>query len=130
MRKKRAFTLLEIMIVIFLIGLIGSIVGYSMKGSLAEGKAFKTEQAIIRVRDLLELELARGVAPKDINGNFKGVLEAQNVVKNVEKLLKDGWGDDLAIHVNVDGEIKIKSASLDAHKAKKAAARGYADPED
>lgn len=130
MKKKRAFTLLEIMIVIFLIGLIGSIVGYSMKGSLAEGKAFKTEQAMIRIRDLLELELARGGEPKMINDNLKGVLEAQGVVKNVDKLIKDGWGEKLAIHVNVDGEIKIKSAALEAHKAKKAAARGYADPEE
>ncbi len=53
MQKKRTFTLLEIMIVIFLIGLIGGIVSYSMKGSLEEGKAFKTEQAIMRVVDLL-----------------------------------------------------------------------------
>lgn len=130
MKKKRAFTLLEIMIVIFLIGLIGSIVGYSMKGSLAEGKAFKTEQAILRVRDLLELELARGVLPKDINKNIKGVLESQGVVKNAESLLKDGWGKKLEVAVKADGEIEITSAALEAHKAKKAAARGYADPED
>jgi hypothetical protein len=113
------------MIVIFLIGLIGSIVGYSMKGSLAEGKAFKTKQAILRITDLLELELARGATPAEINENIEGVLSSQNVVKNVQNLLRDGWGKEMKIHVNVDGEIKVTSAALEAHEAKKEKDRGY-----
>ena len=40
MRKKRAITLLEIMIVILLIGLIGGVVSYNLKGTLDKGKAF------------------------------------------------------------------------------------------
>lgn len=129
MQKKRAFTLLEIMIVIFLIGLIGSIVGYSMKGSLAEGKAFKTKQAILRITDLLELELARGSTPAEINGNIEGVLASQNVVKNVQSLLKDGWGKEMKVHVNADGEIKVTSAALEAHEAKKEQERGFKEHE-
>jgi prepilin-type N-terminal cleavage/methylation domain-containing protein len=129
MKKKRAFTLLEIMIVIFLIGLIGSIVGYSMKGSLAEGKAFKTKQAIVRVTDLLELELARGATPAEINDNIEGVLTSQGVVKNVKSLLRDGWGKDLKVHVNVDGEIKVTSAALEEYEAKKEKERGYKEHE-
>ncbi len=53
--KKRAITLLEIMIVIFLIALIGGVVGFNMKGSMDKGKAFKTSQAISRVKEILYL---------------------------------------------------------------------------
>ncbi len=130
MQKKRTFTLLEIMIVIFLIGLIGGIVSYSMKGSLTEGKAFKTEQAIMRVKDLIELELARGATREQINGNLIGFLKAQGVVKNVESLLKDGWGKPLKITVKDNDEIEITSADLETYKAKKAQDRGYAIPEE
>ncbi|MBS0628636.1 MAG: prepilin-type N-terminal cleavage/methylation domain-containing protein [Verrucomicrobia bacterium] len=125
MKQKRTFTLLEIMIVIFLIGLIGGIVSYSMKGSLEEGKAFKTEQAIVRIKDLLELELARGVSAAKINANVKGILEAQGVVKNVDSLMKDGWGKKLEITVSEDTGVEVTSAKLDAHKAKKTKERGY-----
>lgn len=125
MQKKRTFTLLEIMIVIFLIGLIGGIVSYSMKGSLTEGKAFKTEQAIMRVKDLIELELARGATHDQINGNLTGMLEAQGVVKNVSSLLKDGWGKPFQIVVKDNGEIEITSAKLEEYKIKKAQERGY-----
>jgi len=129
MQKKRAFTLLEIMIVIFLIGLIGSIVGYSMKGSLTEGKAFKTKQAIVRITDLLELELARGSTPTEINDNLEGVLTSQKVVKNVQTLLKDGWGDKMKVHVNADGEIKVTSTNLENYEAKKEQERGFKEHE-
>ena len=59
-RKKRSLTLLEIMIVIFLIGLIGSVIGYNVKGSLDEGRAFRSEQGACQIRDILLLEVAKG----------------------------------------------------------------------
>jgi len=119
MKKKRAFTLLEIMIVIFLIGLIGSIIGYNMKGSLDEGKAFKTEQAILQIKDLLELEIAKGSTGSDIEENPADFLKATGVVKNPEKLLKDGWGNPLRIRVLVDGDVKVSSNALNAYHRKK-----------
>jgi len=128
-KQKRPFTLLEIMIVIFLIGLIGSIVGYSMKGSLSEGKAFKTEQAIARITDLLELELARGATRDQINNNVAGVLQSQGVVKNVNSLLKDGWGKPIDVKILKSGEIQITSKELNQYKAKKTLERGYDETE-
>lgn len=130
MKKKRTFTLLEIMIVIFLIGLIGSIIGYNMKGSLNEGKAFKTEQAILKVQDLLELELARGADPKEIEENPTNYLEASGIVKNAKSLLKDGWGGQLQIRVNARNEVTVASAKLKAFKKKKKELRGDYDDED
>ena len=56
MRKKNFLTLLEIMIVIALITIIGGVLGYNMKGSLEKGKAFKTEQAIKQIDDILSVQ--------------------------------------------------------------------------
>lgn len=124
MKKKRAFTLMEIMLVIFLIGIIGSIVGYNMKGSLDEGKAFKTEQAIVKVQDLLELELARGASAQNIENNPEGVLDATNVVKKPKAYLKDGWGEPLKIKVR-GNDVHVESKKLKEFKARKAQKRGY-----
>ena len=58
-RKKRTLTLMEIMIVIVLIGLIGSVIGINMKGSLDKGRAFKTKEAIRQIDDIFSLEIAQ-----------------------------------------------------------------------
>ena len=50
--KKRALTLIEIMIVIFLITLITGAIGYNMKGSMDKGKEFRTKQAKAQLHDL------------------------------------------------------------------------------
>ena len=58
--KKRFITLIEIMIVILLIGLIGGALAFNMRGSIDEGKAFKSEQNISRLHDVLMMEYANG----------------------------------------------------------------------
>lgn len=121
-KKKAPFTLLEIMIVILLIGLIGSVIGYNMKGSLDEGRAFKTKQAILQMQDILELELARNsdLTMQKIIENPKKYLETSGLVKNVDTMMKDGWGNPLqfSIHGNT-GALVIKSDKLMAYENKK-----------
>lgn len=120
MKKKKAFTLLEIMIVIFLIGIIGSVIGYNMKGSLDEGKAFRTKQAMIKVRDLLELEIAK-TSPKleEVQADPAKYLQQSGIAKNPKKLLKDGWGGALVVTVDANGDVSLSSAKYDAYKQKK-----------
>ena len=57
-KKKRALTLLEIMIVIFLITLITGAIGYNMLGTLDRGRVFRTQQAKEQLHDLLLICLA------------------------------------------------------------------------
>lgn len=123
MKKKRAFTLLEIMIVIFLIGLIGSVIGYNMKGSLEEGKAFKTKQAIMKIREIFELEIAKGASEQDIADDPARYLKASGLVSKPEKMIKDGWGQRFSIKAN-EGKLKISSAKLSTYKQKKTKIRG------
>ena len=118
-REKRPLTLLEIMIVIFLIGLIGSVIGYSMKGSLDEGKAFKTKQAAEQVHDILILEIAEGFDRDQVIQNPKKFLVRSGVAKNPDKLLKDGWGNDFEIAAHGKNDLKVISKSLIAYERKK-----------
>lgn len=125
MRKKkikRALTLLEIMIVIVLIGIIGSVIGVNMKGSLDKGRAFKTRQAKNQIQDILMLEIARGMPATEVQTKAKQVLEASGLIKNPDKFLKDGWGKDFVIKIDEKDSDKIivVSSSLEKYdQAKK-----------
>lgn len=118
-KKKYALTLLEIMIVIVLIGLIGSVIGYNMKGSLDEGRAFKSEYAINQITDILMLEVAKGEdSIQSIIDNKAMHLRNSGLVKDVDKLLKDGWGKPF--EVTTDGStINVTSTNLDQYRASK-----------
>ncbi len=120
---KRAMTLLEIMIVIVLIGIIASVVGYNMKGSLDEGKAFKTRQAQEQIRDILLLEYAN--APPEVSldtiiNNATLYLKQSGLVKDADSLVRDGWGKPLIIRLKDNNEdIEVLSDALDTYNAKK-----------
>lgn len=102
--KKHPITLLEIMIVIFLISLIGGVVGYNMKGSLERGRAFKTEQAMSQLEDILQLEAAKGQRTnREIAKDALNVLQESGLVKKPEEFLKDGWNHKFIIKANNDG---------------------------
>ena len=40
-KRKSPLTIIEIMIVIFIISIVGGVMSYNMKGSLVKGRAFK-----------------------------------------------------------------------------------------
>jgi competence protein ComGC len=119
-RKKQALTLLEIMIVILLIGLIGSVIGYNMKGSLEEGKSFKTSQTIDKLHDILTLEMAKGFSLEEVVQDPSRFLQDSGLVKDPKKMLVDGWGQKLDIQPNQHcTDIVIKSKMHEDYLARK-----------
>lgn len=130
-RKKRAITLMEIMIVILLIGLISSVVGYNMKGSLDKGKAFKSKQGATKIKEILEFEaLDKGLLFTD----FVTATEPEKYVNHLlvsglfreRKDCLDGWGNPYVIRIETkDGgeELVVESKALqtyeESHKVKK-----------
>jgi general secretion pathway protein G len=119
-KKKHALTLLEIMIVIVLIGLIGSVIGFNMKGSLDEGKAFKTRQAQDQITDILMLEVARGVPIDQVVKAPIRYLDHSGLIKNPKEFVKDGWGVLFDITVDTSGHtIEVNSDKLTAYEKKK-----------
>lgn len=96
MKKKYTMTLLEIMIVIFIIGIISSVIGYNMKGSLEKGRAFKTKEGINKLYEIVQLEEAGGKAlnlEKDLGDSVAELLKHSGLVRNPKDLMKDGWGN-------------------------------------
>lgn len=112
-------TLLEVMIVIFIIGIISSVIGYNMKGSLEKAKAFKTTEAIKKIKEIFELELAQGTASYDeIENKPEEVLENSGLVNNGKEMFKDGWGKRFEIKILSSGEIRLKSQAYLAYEKK------------
>ena len=118
-KKKRALTLLEIIIVIFLITLITGAIGYSMKGTLDKGRVFRTEQAIEQLHDLFLMCLAEGESAEDILRDPAGTLRKYNLAKNPDKIVEDGWGKKFDISLTRGkNDFKISSENLKNYKKK------------
>ncbi len=111
--KKRALTLIEIMIVIMLITLISGAIGYNMKGALSKGKVFKTKQAKEQLHDQLLLCVDEGNSFSDVARRPEYYLKELGLAKNPKKLLEDGWGTRFQISVTSDNtDFKIVSPNL------------------
>ncbi len=113
MKMKKAFSLLEVIIVIFLITLITGAIGYSMKGTLEKGKVFRTEQAIEQLRDLFLMCLAEGESAENIVRSPEEVLKKYGLAKNPKKIIEDGWGKRFDISLTRgNNDFKITSENL------------------
>jgi len=118
-RKKRALTLLEIMIVICLITLITGVIGYNMKGSLDKGKAFRTEQAKNQLHDMLLLALSEGQKMESILEKPLAAVKNLGLARDAEGLLKDGWNEEFIIKANRSKtDFEISSKRLDKYNEK------------
>lgn len=123
-RKKHPLTLIEIMIVIVLIGLIGSVIGVNMNGSLEKGRAFKTELAMEQIQDILMLEVARGTPIEEVVKDPETYLAASGLVKKkASDFLKDGWGFDFEIKAN-NSNISVTSERYKTYTDRQKAKRG------
>ena len=124
MRKKRAITLLEIMIVILLIGLIGGVVSYNLKGTLDKGKAFASDEGAKKLEDILNLEIQQGSRTVgeivDDNTNdrqiVKDVVLKSGLIssRQIDKFVKDGWGEFYLIRRGKKNQeqVTVKSQKL------------------
>lgn len=112
--KKRYITLVEMMIVMFLIAMITGVIAYNYTGSLDEGKAFKTKAGIEKIHTVLDLYLATHPEEKtDIPSRWQDIIGKSQLVKNPSELKKDGWGGDYQVGVNNEGEIEVTSKKYD-----------------
>ncbi len=120
LNKKRQFiTLIEMMIVMFLIAMITGVIAYNYTGSLEEGKAFKTKAGIDKIHTVLDLYLATHPEDKEhVDTQWKRIIEESQLVKNAKELIRDGWGEEYQISKGNDEEIVIKSQRYEAYKNK------------
>ena len=114
--RKRFITLIEIMIVMFLIALITGVIAYNYRGTLEEGKAFKTKAAIEKLENILNLKVSQTPELLDgIESDWPNIVKESPLVQNPSALLKDGWGGNYTVTVE-DGIIKVSSQRYDQYK--------------
>lgn len=106
--NRRYITLIEIMIVMFLIALITGVLAYNYRGTLDEGKAFKTKTGIERLETILNLKAADDPSFIQNSDSWKEVVKSSPMVKDPDALIKDGWGEDYQVS-HEDGAIKVRS---------------------
>lgn len=115
--QRRFVTLIEMMIVMFLIALITGVVAYNYRGSLDEGKAFKTRAAIEKIETILNLAAAKDPnLSNDIVGQWQKVVETSPLVHDPKALLKDGWGGDFQVGFDDQGTIHVTSQKFEDYK--------------
>lgn len=132
-RKKQAMTLLEVMIVIFIIGIISSVIGYNMKGSLNKAKAFKTTEGMKKILEIFELEMAQGSASlQEVASSPEAVLDGSGLVTSGKEMMKDGWGQPYEVKLSSSGKIQLRSKAYEAFlkKQKKTASTEIIAKED
>src|SRR5438552_2150021 len=91
--ERRYLTLIEMMIVMFLIALIMGVIAYNYSGTLEEGKAFKTKAGIEKLGTILNLAAAENPdILNDIDGSWQDVVKSSPLVQSPNSLIRDGWG--------------------------------------
>jgi type II secretory pathway pseudopilin PulG len=118
-RKRHPITLLEIMIVILLIGLIGGVLSYNLKGTLDRGKKFRSEEGVKRLTEILEIEIERGAiklnqltGPENFHNVKQCIIDSGFIAqKDAENFLYDGWKEPYIIE-EANNEIQIYSSRM------------------
>lgn len=122
---RRCVTLIEMMIVMFLIAMIIGVIAYNYQGSLDEGKAFKTKTGIDKVKTILMLYLTdHPDEASSIDSKWQDIVKNSPLVQNPSALIKDGWGQvyDVRGKDNSDGstDIEVTSQRYNTYKSKNA----------
>jgi len=113
---RRNITLIEVMIVMFLIALILGAVAYNFQGAFEKGKAFKTETGMKRLEEILSISISENpYLEDDIQSNWQSAVRQSPLVKNPQDLIKDGWGQEYDVKIE-DGRIKVISSRYDEYK--------------
>jgi general secretion pathway protein G len=101
--KKRFLTLIEMMIVMFIIALITGGLAYRYVGSLDESRAFKTKVAIDRLTGILNLKAADEPGfINEVSTKWHDVATHSPLVSNPNDIANDGWGNRFTVEVEND----------------------------
>lgn len=116
-KKRRRITLIEIMIVMFLIALITGVLAYNYQGTLEEGKAFRTREGIRKIEAALTIEIAKDPSiVESLSGDgWYRFVERSPLVNDPDSIRKDGWGGDYQVTVDEYGKVRVTSLKLNEY---------------
>ncbi len=110
--RRKYFTLIELMVVVALIGIIGGVLTYNLRGSLEKGKAFKTQEAKKQIKHILTLtSMEQDISIEELVVNWENHIYHSPLAQNPKKLVKDGWNQPFDVSL-YEGEVVIQSKPL------------------
>lgn len=105
-RVRSALTLIEMLIVIALIGIIGSALAYNMSAGLNKGKEFKNEQNKRKIRNILEYEVTHNnLDPGETAARWADIVKNSSLRDRdvpLDQITQDAYGKPY--HVIYDDE--------------------------
>lgn len=110
--------MIEIMIVMFLMATFMGVLAYNYKGSLEQGKAYKTKAAMDKLTSILSLRQAEDPS-LDFTSNWKEVVRTSPLVHSADSLIVDGWGRPYEVSINDNGEVCVRSEMYEKYTGKK-----------
>lgn len=131
-RKRKGFTLIEIMVVVVIIGLLSALVGPRLMGQSDTAKRRATETQIAQIEQVLELfYLDNGFYPSTAQG-LEALIEKPTISPEplnyaergyMKKLPKDAWGREfIYIYPGDHAEFDIISYGADGEEGGEGAA--------
>lgn len=114
--KKRALTLIELMLVIVLIGTIGTILSLNLRSALVRGKEFKTKQLRNKIEAVLNIALAEDMDVNTIRKDWPQIVEQSPLikVKSNDGDIADAWGNPFKADYDSNlGQFKVYSSKID-----------------
>lgn len=114
--KRLYVTLIEMMIVMFLIMLIVGVLAFNISGSLEKGKVFATQAGMKKVEQILNLATAEDPNLLDhLESNWKVIVQKSPLSDGSNSLIRDGWGNEYEVHVE-EGQIVVYSKKYDDYQ--------------
>lgn len=112
---KNPLTMIEMLIVITLIGIIGSVLALNLSSGLKKGKEFKTTQGKAKLKNILNYEVISGNSdPQDVVDNWVEVVtdsDLREKDQSIDEIINDGYGKRYTvIYDEENDEIKILSS--------------------
>lgn len=115
---KRYITLVEMMIVIFIIGVLTAVLGFSYQSSIEKTRVFKTERDIDKLETILNLMIAEDPSELEhVETSWQAMIVNDPLVKDPAALYKDGWGHEYRVTVEND-TVRVHSEGLDRRRSR------------
>lgn len=122
---KRFVTLIEVLVVMALIAVLATVLGFNIQASMDKGKAFSTEQNMSTITKAISLYISEHPDEIDhIESDWQSIVSQSPLVGNSKAVIRDGWGNIFRVQVDtddVDGDARVMviSEAYNRYKRKK-----------